>query len=299
MVETENKGCKVHGPWQVCGHDDDDCPDLKFSPLIITPLVVEKTSGVSVGDRDSLENFNEDKRVMLQEEGFDEETINYLISLPENLWKKLTQKRFYHTTTSKNADSILVSGLKLDAPIIDKDGIDFFDEMCDKFGINKKDDSVNHYIKGNKFDRDDIKRGVYLSDFQADDFYPIPESLKFFLRNILYLINSQKLNFNELARAKNIYDRHVALITDDLSSSILEVDMLARPVFEAVFHQWGKVSELDEETFEMALDHSEPNLIVDSPIDAKHIKFLRKFSLGHDEVISMLDDDFWVLFKGI
>lgn len=287
MTEVANQGCKIHGPLHICGHVDSDCPDREDHSF--------QRDNEDLSESKKFTDYvpGEDRTDILGKEEFDKPTLDFLFSLPEELWKKLRQKFFYHTTLSSYGESILKVGLKPDAPVIDDDGVAFLEEMCDKFAIDKKNVYVDHYIKGNDFNEPDKKRGVYLSDYQADSFYPVPERLKFFLRNIRFLIKSNKLNAQELSRAQSIYNRHLAIITTNFSSYILKINSIAPAVFRAIFEQYG---ELSEETFEMALDASEPNLEINSFIDPKHIRFLRKFSLDPDEVDRIIEDNFGVVF---
>lgn len=298
MAEIEDQGCKIHGPLRICGHIDSDCPDKNPHSPLLTSFPVNKRDSGDLLESKKYKDYipGEDRAVILGKEEFDKPTLDFLLSLSEELWKKLRQKKFYHTTLSGYGESILKLGLKPDAPVIDDNGIAFLEEMCDKFGINKKNKYVDHYIKGNDFNEPDKKRGVYLSDYQADSFYPIPERLKFFLRNIRFLIKSNRLNDQELLLAQSIYNRHLATITTNFSSYILEIDSLAPAVFRAIFEQYG---ELSEETFEMALDASEPNLRISSFIDPKYIRFLRKFLLDPDEVNKMIENNFGVVFEYI
>ena len=230
--------------------------------------------------------------------GYSPEVCFTLKNAPIEIIELIKNKRYYHVTLLSLGKKIIKDGLKNDVHAIGIADIEYFEEIYYKYSKKRNDEFVKYYIKRKYEETPNGCRGSYVSCGPDVSLYQVPESLKFFLSNLYFLINSGRLDEKDQLKTESIFNKYYENIKSD-KVAILEIEAIDPAVLNSTVGAYGYLDLSDEENIELINDivkDYSPNLEIEGDINPKYIKINEEKELSIEVLEEGVKNSSFVVF---
>ncbi len=199
----------------------------------------------------------------------------FLSLLTDEQKESLKNKFLYHVTNVRNSDSILQNGLDRRLTLSEDAGdFDLLEYLYEKYGRSGDRSFFERMTLG----RDAVgsSRPIYLSSEPLQDYYEVPERLKFLLRNYDLLAEAPYVTQEEREKCKVILNKYYKLLTSEDSVNVVFRISIVAPVILNSLIGGASVKSLDQEQalmlYEYVKDFSDANYQIYAPIKPEYLE---------------------------
>jgi|GEM_PF-1478701 len=227
-----------------------------------------------------------------EKDGYNPDVLNILNSAPAEIIELIRNKKYYHVTLDKFGKNILENGMRSgEKPMKDID-LQSFEDLYNKYSKNKNDQFFQYHIKGIDKDKIDNQRGVHISSNPDAKLYQVPESLKFYLANLFFLLNSGRLTPEEQTQVQSTFDKYYGDIKSN-KVAVLEISALDPAVLNSVL---GEYNDLDFDTVKQVMKSYEPNIEIKGNILPQNIKIKEEKELNIEDLDKGIKNSGFIIF---
>lgn len=243
-------------------------------------------------DIENFKNFTSKTEKFNEKDGYNPDVLNILNTAPNEIIELIKNKKYYHVTLSKFGEKILENGMRGGEKPIENSDLEYFEDLYKKYSKNRNDQFFQYHIKGIDKDKPDNQRGVHVSSNPDAKLYQVPESLKFYLANLFFLLNSGRLTPEEQTQVQSTFNKYYESIKTD-KVSVLEINALDPAVLNSVL---GGYDNLDFATVKQAIKSYEPNIEIKGSVLSKYIKIKEEKELNIEDLDKGIKNSGFIIF---
>lgn len=233
-----------------------------------------------------------------EKDGYDPEICNILNKAPNEIVDLIKNKKYYHVTLLTLGKKILEGGIKNNEKPIKEADLEYFETLYNKYSKNKNDHFLKYYIKTLEGSGSSGNRGVHVSDYPDTRSYQVPESLKFYLANLNFLLNSKILNSEEQMRTQQLFDSYYESVKSD-KVAVLEISALDPALLNSVLGGFDDLDLSDPKDLDIiktTIEFPNPNIKVRGNILPQYIKIKEEKSINTEYLDKGVKDSVFIIF---
>ena len=232
--------------------------------------------------------------------GFEHSALHVIKATHERLIDRYVQTEFNHITNAKNTEQILSEGLRAGGQLIQKEDAEFFLSALLEFHGHAVHPADLQFAQSHILGESEHGRHIFAMagdpDAFEEDSYLVPESLKYFMRNLKHFADRQEgladMANEALEKVHAYWQPYKGNEEGHMTGSVLGISPFSPMLARAVISQHD-FSRVDIAVADMAMNHilQNRNIGIQAPISAEDIVLKRQFVRPESEQVDYIFDN--------
>lgn len=234
----------------------------------------------------------------------DPDVMEYFGSIADEVLGAYAQSSFYHITHAASVPSIQENGLQAGVTSIRPEHREFFLQAFLDFHQGRHHPADLDFVRGWVLTGADKPRGLFLTgqdDGWVEELYVVPESVKFFVRNLHYLSRDAQTKGQVKDKAAALVSEYCEALTTNgkIEGAVIKVDVKSPELAKAILGRWDfRSAPPDVGLTVLKRVQRDTNIKVNEPVPPDYLTVVRDISFPADAVIGrMLGSDAHVVFR--